>query len=223
MQTTLHLYAITGAKDAPKLRAEVAPCRVVTAARLAAVMGPTLGGLDEQEAALEHDRVVGAIVDVCSAVIPLRLGVEVAAEDDAVKILEENAVSLRKTLRRLHGRVEMGFKAIWSQEGGRPVRGVERAAPGTPPRELSRDDLPMLPFDLGRIHAIVESRKDRRELLQARRGRRIFEGSYLVPREEVDTFFQALDDISHADPELPFLASGPWAPYNFCDLELVLR
>ena len=117
-------------------------------------------------------------------------------------MLKTNGQTLGDQLRRFCGRLEMGLKARLTPE----------TAPGT---QLLR-----LPFGLERIRALAPLSSDRQEKLGTGRGGTVFEGCYLIGREDIDRFWDALERIRSAVPELALLGSGPWAPYSFCDFTL---
>ena len=45
----------------------------------------------------------------------------------------------------------------------------------------------------------------------------VLRAAYLVERERVDLFCEAVDRVQRAHPDLALLLTGPWPPYSFTD------
>lgn len=195
--THVWLYAVVPAGEADGACAGTRGLRSVVCGPVAAIVGKP--GNESARAALRHDRVMGRAVEVCSSVVPFRLGVELQSE--AVReVLQTNLQVLSGHLARFHGRVEMGLKVkLAAQAADEPVR---------------------LPSGLGRIRALAPRNEDRREGLRRASAGQVFEGCYLISRQAVDAYWSAVEEIRRVLPDLPLLGSGPWAAYSFCDFAL---
>jgi hypothetical protein len=153
-----------------------------------------------QYAARCHDRILGRLVEVCSAVVPFRFGVELASDTALRRFLELNLEPLGRHLARVRGRVEMGAKvklSSWDPAAALRLRSSLRP-----------------------IRALAPEAVDRRERLRRVATGRIFEGCYLIARRAVEDFWSAVDESRSALGDLPVLGSGPWAAYSFCDFVL---
>lgn len=191
------LYAVVPAGEADGVCAGARGLRSVVCGPVAAIVGKP--GNESARAALRHDRVVGRAVEVCSSVVPFRLGVELQSEA-VQEVLQTNLQVLSSHLARFHGRVEMGLKAkLLAPAADEPLR---------------------LPFGLERVRALVPSNEDRREGLRRASAGQVFEGCYLISRQAVDAYWSAVEEIRSVLPDLPLLGSGPWAAYSFCDFAL---
>lgn len=191
------LYAVVPAGEEDGVCAGTRGLHSVVCGPVAAIIGKP--GNESARAALRHDRVVGRAVEVCSSVVPFRLGVELQSET-VHEVLHANMQVLFDHLARFHGRVEMGLKAkLAARAADEPLR---------------------LPFGLERVRALTPRSEDRREGLRRASAGQIFEGCYLISRQAVLAYWSAVEEIRCALPELPLLGSGPWAAYSFCDFAL---
>ncbi|HVE82625.1 MAG TPA: GvpL/GvpF family gas vesicle protein [Myxococcales bacterium] len=191
------LYAVVPAAEAPALLGGVRGVRDVSCGPVAMLVGHR-SACAEQRAALQHDRVVGRALQACSSVVPLRFGMDVRSEAELYEVLEANLDLLSRHLARFRGRVEMGLK----------VRLASLPAPGRYPPEL-------VP-----VRALAPGPEDRLERLVRSATGYVFEGSYLIRRQDVAAYWAAVDQVRDSLPAAPVLGSGPWAAYSFCDFAL---
>lgn len=194
----LCLYAVVRADEARGLDARVRGLRRVVDGPVAAIVGRPRTR-DARRAALEHDRVVGRALMVCTSLVPFRFGVNVRSEAELYELLRANVQRLCRLLDRLRGRVEMGLKAGLTARGG-------------------GDPVPAPSALVERVRALAPRRADRRERLERSPSGTIFSGSYLIPRVHIEAFWSALAVARCELPGVPLLGSGPWAAYSFCDL-----
>jgi hypothetical protein len=192
------LYAVVPTHEALAQRKALRGLRLVACGPVAAVVGkPTQ---EVPRAALRHDRGVGRALEACASVVPFRLGLVLEPKAELPHVLKVNLPTLSRYLARFRGRVEMSFKVkLAAPPSGEPLR---------------------LPFSLERFHALAPEPPDRREQVKRTPTARIFEGSYLVSRQDIEHFWSAVHEIQQACPGLPLVGSGPWAPYSFCDFAL---
>ena len=171
---------------------------------ISAVVGCAPPFENNASAGLWHDRVVGRALRTCSAVVPFRLGVDLGSQAEIVHLLSLNEVELSAALGRFRGCVEMGLKI--------------RIGPGLD--ASANDGFLRLPPRVDGVRALAPHSADRREWLSRAPRGTTFDGCYLILRRAIAQFWRAVDDIRQADPEVPLLGSGPWAPYSFCDVPL---
>jgi len=194
----IRLYAVIAASEAQHFRDATRGPKVIEWGVLAAVTGKP-----EEEtarAALRHARAVGRAFETCSSVVPFRVGVSIESEEALCRLLEENQKTLSAHLARFTGQAEMALKIKLPEQ-----------SPGTPA---------WLPLDLSRVRALASRRENICEAFKRCPGGRIFEGSYLLPREDVEAFWCAVEALRHASVAPPLFGSGPWAPYSFCNFTL---
>ena len=105
-----------------------------------------------------------------------------------------------RTLREIDGMIELGLKVLTEEDAT------------VDPEELTAE---------------VEERFDRisvnvveNELFS---DRLVINRSYLVERENRDAFDEAVGEFEAAHEELLVQYTGPWAPYNFVDIEITAQ
>jgi len=197
----VRLYAVVPAGEGFASGEIMRDVRTVDCGSIAALAGEACTQ-ERNAAAIRHDDIVRAAVEQHSSVVPFRFGTELHSESELRSLLEVNYQMLSDQLRRFCGRLEMGLKARMTPETAAGVQSLR------------------LPFGLERIRALAPLASDRQEKLGTGRGGTIFEGCYLIGRNAIDRFWDALERIRSAVPELALLGSGPWAPYSFCDFTL---
>lgn len=196
----LCLYAVIQSADG----ATLSPGRgreIVSVGPIAALTGPMVTTGDLGRRALAHDRTVLRALAACSAVIPFRLGASLPSRGAVARMLERNRASLTALLSRFSGRVEMGLKIR--------LDGDELALSGVAPSAA-------LTRRLAGVHRLTADSEDRRERVCHGPRDSIFEGSYLIPRAKIESFWERTAALRARSPHLPMLASGPFAPYSFC-------
>lgn len=189
----LTLYAIIHASDGGPFARTRRPS-LVEACGLAALVGrPSTRG-DVAARALAHDAIVRRAVEVCSSVIPFRYGVTLPSREAVARLLEQSHAGLLRTLSRFRRRVEVGVKV----------------------RLPSAEADARLGASLAGVRALCPSPADRRERVREAGGRRVFDGAYLILRDDVEGFWSAVAEARRREPSFPMLSMGPWAPYSFC-------
>jgi gas vesicle protein GvpL/GvpF len=166
----------------------IASLRAAPVDGLAAVYGPAGEDREVTDQALwRHEEIVEALMEGRD-LLPVRYGTRLTSEDEAVRVVATRAGELRAALDHVRGAVELALR----------VRAREpRAAPDVHPqlRQLARD-------------AVERPGRDELELLR---------NAYLVERERVSAFSEAVDRLQRAHPDLALLLTGPWPPYSFTD------
>lgn len=195
----LSVYAIIPSADGALL----SPGRgkeLVAVGPIAALTGRGALQGDLERRALAHDRIVLRALAACSSVVPFRLGATLPGRRAVTRVLERNRSSLAALLHRFAGRVEMGLKIKLPDD--------ERWSGAVPAGALERQ--------LAGIHRLTADSEDRREQVRHGSAGVVFEGSYLVPRAKIESFWARTAALRAKNPALPMLASGPFAPYSFC-------
>ena len=152
------------------------------------------------QAAVAHGGVVEALGGRADPLLPARFGSTHASPEALADALRANHEALAAALRDVAGCVEIGVRGVPAESGPEdaPATGREYLA-----RRRAAADL------VDRVHGPLSS--------QARAARLeagpAFAAAYLVPRDELEAF---LDAVRAADaPELALVSSGPWPPYSF--------
>jgi hypothetical protein len=147
-----------------------------------------------------HDEVLGAIMNSKGGrtVVPMRFGMVFKGAGPLKNVLRGSRSVLSRTLRDIEGTVEMGLKLV-AEEGA------------TINREAVREDVAERLADV----SVEEAENGRFS------DRLVVNRSYLVDRDRREEFDAAIEGVEDEYGESTIVRyTGPWAPYNFVDLEI---
>ena len=172
--------------------------------RLSALVSP----IDDVEPELSdenaraHSEVLRELLehDGGRTVVPMRYGMAFENERTLKRLLRESQPAFRRALREVDGRVELGLKVL-SEEGA--------DVDGDAVRREVTDRLDEL--------AVATTEDDRFS------DRLLVNRSFLVDREEREAFDDAVGAFEDDHDDLLVQYTGPWAPYNFVDIEIGAR
>jgi hypothetical protein len=172
--------------------------RSVSHRPFSAVVSPidTLEPEETDENSKAHDRVLQALLDD-RTVIPMRFGMVFKDERTLKGVMREARPVFTRTMREIKGAVELGLKLIEKEEAN-----VDR--------EAVRADVEAR-LD-GRARSTVEN-----ELFS---DRLVLNRSYLVDGSRREEFSETINGIESEYEDLLVQYTGPWAPYNFVDIEI---
>ncbi len=194
----------------------------------------------DREHCLAHERVLEAIMKRFT-ILPFEFGTVAPTEQDVVKLLSRHRNRIKLTLRRLHGRVEVGVKAFWkSFEMAAQEVVKEHAAIAHYRREIAAKSLEGTYQDRIRIGEMVaaaldEKRKrDAAELMKALKrsavnaapgatigDTMVLNAAFLIRKVDFPRFEQTLKTLGkRLDGRLDFKYSGPLPPYSFTGINL---
>ena len=179
-----------------------APVRTVEYRSLAAVVSE----IDELEPertddnATAHDEVLRAALqsDGGRTIVPMQFGMVFKTENALKNILRNGRVAFRRSLNDLDGMVELGVKLVTKDD--------------------TSVDRPAVVEDVATRLREVTDTEAGNELYS---DRLVFNRSYLVERDSqtaVDDAVAEIRDDYEADLHVQY--NGPWAPYNFVDIEI---
>ena len=162
---------------------------------------------------VQHDQLLGLVMDNCTSVVPFRYGT-VLADPVAIEAeLSPHRQEFYDLLDRLRGRVELALRARTAPTSGpSPAEGSRPQGPGS----SYLRSLGALPEDspLKRLHRTLAVSAT--AALVERDGSDGVKASYLVEEVEVDGFKRLLDrTVAEMDDIGPVSLTGPWAPYTF--------
>ncbi|MFW5978061.1 MAG: GvpL/GvpF family gas vesicle protein [Halohasta sp.] len=155
---------------------------------------------DTDENATAHDEVLRAVLqsDGGRTVIPMRFGMVFKTENALKNVLRNGRVAFRRSLNDLDGMVELGVKLVTKEDG-------------TVDRPAVVEDVATRLRDVADTEAANDRYSDRL----------VFNRSYLVGRDDQPAFDDAVGEIrDEYDESLHVQYNGPWAPYNFVDIEI---
>ncbi|ANS69148.1 gas vesicle synthesis protein [Streptomyces lincolnensis] len=188
-----------------------------------------------------HQGVIDALT-VVTTPLPLRLGT-VFWDDSGVRVMiEEREEVFRRTLERLHGRVEWGVKVYAESEPADGDRSGAGPGDGLPAEKAvsGRDYLRQRRMRMrtnenmwqqaeafaGRLHETLSAFAEDSRLhapqnatLSGASGRNLLNAAYLVPREESEEFVELVDRTKDDVPGMRVELTGPWAAYSFAGEE----
>jgi hypothetical protein len=143
--------------------------------------------------------------------LPLRFGSTLAGEQELRELLTMRRAEFAAALASVRGRVEIGVRAIVPAPPEQPADSgrayltakLERTRAAARVGEDIHAELAPLASDstyrlIGEPHPT-------------------FAGAYLVDRDAVDRFRQAVDAARAARPQLALACTGPWPPFSFTE------
>lgn len=158
-----------------------------------------------QRDALIHGAVVEALRERSAAVLPVRFGEVVRDDAELAELLRERVSTIRPTLDRIRGCVEI---AVHVEDPHEPVHG--RPASGTEYMRLRLAEESRRRETIDALHGVVsEFTRD------ARVERERLSGTYLVAEDRLDDVRAAVDRFANEHSELAVVCAGPWAPFSF--------
>jgi hypothetical protein len=227
----LYLYAIVDHPPQWSRRGiQGAPVRNLSFQEIAAVTSPIDRSTISPTAKelLLHEAIIEELLSCC-AVLPMRFGVVLAGEGAVLAALRTHYEIFAATLDHVRGRVELGLRVLWSSEG----------VPGSPPEQ------PLAP-DSGRAYLLSRLERERQffawheearaladpihstlatlasdsihQLLET--PRLLLTAAYLLDREQVAGFQEAIQALQRAYTNLHFLCTGPWPAYSFARIAI---
>lgn len=219
----LYLYAFVQDLDAPPtvLGLQERALQLVTLGPLDAVVSRH-DELDQElaaEALVAHAAVVDALMAETPDLVPVRFGAVFEDESSLRTAAAARMTGLESVLENVRGRLEFGLHVV--RRGRDPVRDEPLNGRSRLLRKLeqlrSAEDASRLDEPL--VELAIDSR---RRLL--RTPRLLLSAVYLVAREQAPAFAERAHAIVDGRPEgLEVLATGPWPPYSFAELEDDLR
>lgn len=146
-----------------------------------------------------HDDVLRAVMTAGDgrAVVPMQFGM-VFVNDRALKnVLRNGRRAFRKALSEVEGTVELGVKIIGPEDGS-----VDR--------EAVRDT----------VETVLDPESEEVSAGEQFSDRLLVNRAYLVSRSNQEAFDEAIDRVEEAHDDVTVQYTGPWAPYNFVDIEI---
>ncbi|GAB3029793.1 GvpL/GvpF family gas vesicle protein [Natronobiforma cellulositropha] len=154
------------------------------------------------EDATRHDEVLRELVegskgDDAQTVIPMRFGMVFESDRALKNVLRGAGPAFRRTMREIDGCVELGVKLVRETDAEVDTEEIEQAV-------------------AERLEPLAESSVANDRFSD----RLVVNRSYLVSREEREAFDTAVADLEAAHDTLLVQYAGPYAPYNFVDIQV---
>jgi hypothetical protein len=196
--------------------------------------------LTDKTNAIEYAGTVEAISHQFN-VLPVRFGSIIETEDSLMNILERNHEVIQKNLLKVEDKFEFGLKVFCDTEklatdlkSKTEAVIVSPSEKSTTPPSVSRDWLnkkleehrieesilhyvdsviATLTEHLTKLEAISKFRKRTSSTI-------IIDAVFLLDKTCKKALIQLITDIEQDHPELNFVLTGPWPPYNFVDITI---
>lgn len=168
-----------------------------------------------EDAIRAHARVVDEVARQNAAVLPVRFGRGYGDVEALREAVTERATELSDGLARVRDCVEVGLRVLAAPDEG--AAGVPSSG-----REYLRARLDerlrgeRLAHEL---HAPLETMARASTCSVLATPRLLLSASYLVPRDGLDAFRNAVAEVQRAHPDLSMACTGPWPPYSFATAE----
>ena len=133
-------------------------------------------------------------------VVPMQFGMVFESNRALKNVLRSGRIAFTRALREVSGKVELGVKVVAPEDGDVDTEALRDAA-----------DAELEPLSVN----VAEGDQFSDRLVLNR--------SYLVEREDQEAFDDAVDRVREADENATVQYSGPWAPYNFVDIEIGVK
>jgi hypothetical protein len=186
-----------------------------------------------------HHRVIREVMK-STTIVPMTFGHVSKSEDEVVEVLRRNSEGIRSELEHVDGKVEMTLKVKWDVENifEHFVASNEELA-GLRDQIFKRSHAPSQSekIELGRmfeqqLQTQRESETDRvvaafqafcaeTKVNPPKGEKAVMEVAFLVERERQKSFEERVYQVAAEFPaHFVFDLSGPWAPFNFVELDL---
>jgi hypothetical protein len=186
-----------------------------------------------------HNRVIRELMRTVT-IVPMTFGHVAKSEEEIRKMLRRNRADIQAQLERVDGKVEMGLKIVWGVDNI-----FEHFVSIDPELKARRDEIfgrssnpsQSEKIELGRMfeQRLAQEREEQTEavleLLQpsaaevkvnpARSEKMVMDLAFLVTRTGIKQLEERVYQVAESFPaEYVFDVSGPWAPFNFIELDL---
>ena len=179
---------------------------------------------------LKHAAVIGSLLTETTP-LPFRFGT-LANEQELESYLAARRDALKAKLEHVRGCVEMNVKIIWDRDEPEPATANTDSEknPGTAFLKEKRRELlgsEARAREAKRIASWLEERL--REVVREKTfqtnstGKLLVAAAHLVERSSVERYRTAVKNLTLERPDLHFLASGPWPPYSFANIDLEFK
>ena len=181
-----------------------------------------------RENALDHAAVVRSVLDRTTP-LPFRFGTLVT-EQQLRSYITARKPALETNLSLVRGCVEMSVKIIWEvrdevEEQPEAERGIGTTFLAAKRREIVGSELRAT--QAGEISTWLHESVSgliRSEKVIIQPSEKLFlTAAHLVGRDDLDRYRTKMGQVRDERPDLHFLFSGPWPPYNFANIELDVK
>jgi hypothetical protein len=238
-QSRIYIYGIINSSEASDIGLEGHHIFTIGYRDIAAIASDfeKAGNINEHmtEYAKFHEKVVELMM-LRFNILPMRLLTVFSRKEDVIAMLQKHYDIFKKNFERLDKKVEFGLKVIWHPEIIKEsiVRACERheedANPAISPArmfmekkfEIYKQDKALQKYAeeyIGKIDAFLAGFAIEKKLKKLQTEKLLLNASYLIMKDHQDEFKRAFNTLKSTYGEFEYQFSGPWAPYNFIDME----
>jgi len=183
-------------------------------------------------AVLEHETVVEKLM-ANFTILPVRFQTIIDGRDNLLSMMQSYYKDFKDNLARLYNKLEFGIKVIWPAD--KVKENIIKALNEGEQRVLESDGSASKrfikeKFEKYKIDKEFETKADKfikvmdiffskfaaeKKLEKLKTRDLLLDAVYLVEKDKENDFREAFEHIKSADPNLKYLFSGPWPPYNF--------
>lgn len=177
-----------------------------------AIVGTVADGVEAaQDAVLAHARVVDELALANAAVVPVRFGAGFSDAESLRNAVAPRVPALRDALRRVRGCVEIGLRVL----AATPQVSRPSAVSGRDYMVGRLDEARRVERLADQLHAPLARLARASDHRVRATPQLLLSGAYLVPREDVAAFRDAVAELEAAHTDLSFACTGPWPAYSF--------
>ena len=169
----------------------------------------------------EHNAVIQAAVTDTVTPVPIRFGQWLESTPALLELLAQNAGRYTTLLAQFAGALEFGLRVLDPDRPSR-VSTTAEAASGTAYLTALRDQLRGAELDQPEIaalravlHEAFEDTVKSEQFEPLRTSHGLLSVTHLVDRSRFDAYRATVVRVRAQQPQLRFLATGPWPPYSF--------
>lgn len=183
----------------------------------------------------KHNQVLNEILEHHD-IIPFSFNTIMDSEADVHRFIQLNQNPIKSNFDRIMNKIEMGIKAAWNsakikqeiiQSNDNHSLNLNNNTPASAYIKQKYKDYALennllkkagliKEYILEKLSGSFVDVKDR--LMQT--DNIAFNGSFLIDRTKKNDFIRTFEEIKQENKHLFFLMSGPWAPYNFIDIDI---
>ena len=179
-----------------------------------------------------HENVLEELLKKDVTILPFRFGTYID-EEDGKTILKEKYNIFFENINFLKGRVEISVRAIWNYNSVLKKVKNNFIAPqiGIPNEKIKNylnkkmEDYKLkecisqyAAIEAEKIHKLILDNDFEGKYILMKTDSMFFNASYLVKKNKINDFSSKIQFVVSDFAEYKFLVTGPWPPYNFCNL-----
>ena len=188
--------------------------------------------LRNEENYFKHEGVLEELMKRGATILPFRFGTRIE-EGKALALLADRHGIFMERIRHLEGKVEIGVRALWNHDdvlehlkGTTSHRRIEVAnekirlylEKKMEAHLLNERILQHATHEAESLHAGLLDAEIEGTYVLMKTDSMFFNASYLVKKGRLEEFDERVRRLSQVSNGYRFLVTGPWPPYNFCNL-----